>query len=109
MSRDPTSMSLTCSVIIACSVWSTGKPRVAFADGLDGKLAALSVPRLWHTVHVATRHAARYIARCLEERKENAHLSKSAADEYVKAAQRYHEFRLLVAVVLGLPEKIGRA
>ena len=107
--RDPRLLAVWVHELHNLTNVATGKPRVAFADGLDGKLAALSVPRLWHTVHVATRHAARYIARCVEERKQNARRSQSAADEYVEAARRYHEFRLLVAVVLGLPEKIGRA
>ena len=88
---------------------SRGKPELGFEEGLDADLVRMDERRLRAFADTATRIATGYIARCLEERKENAHLSKSRAKEYERAAQKYHEFRLLVAVVLGLPEKIGRA
>ena len=107
--RDPRVLAVWVHELHNLTNADTEKPRVAYADGLDGKLAALSAPRLLEVVRVAARRAARYIARCLEERKESARHSQSAADEYGAAEPTYRLFRALVGVVLGARKNGGVA
>ena len=107
--RDPRLLAVWVHELHNLTNVDTEKPRVAYADGLDGKLAALSAPRLFEVVRVAARRAARYIARCLEERKESARHSQSAAEEYEAAEPTYRLFRVLVGVVLGARKNGGVA
>ena len=79
---------------------ATGKPRVEYAEGLDGAMSELGESRLRGLVSVATRFATGYILRCLVERKGLAERSARRAAEYESAAAAYKAFRYLAGVVL---------